>query len=164
MATIPRIVEVGRMILDFTVSVSIPANVCCRLSSFTKLPLCPSCDFSFCSTLISAMPQTGQAPSELLLTLGCNCVPFQSCYIPETKVSIIAIPEIKYVSLFVSSATIFSCLNWWTFNCPVAAINTTVALYWLQSGFTLFTFVEIHTGICRHNFSFLVSAVWAGQS
>jgi hypothetical protein len=27
-----------------------------------------------------------------------------------------------------SLATIFSCLNWWTFNCPVATINTTVAL------------------------------------
>ena len=26
--------------------------------------------------------------------------------------------------------TIFSCLNWWTFNCPVATINTTVALMW----------------------------------
>ena len=25
-------------------------------------------------------------------------------------------------------ATIFSCLNWWTFNCPVTTINTTIAL------------------------------------
>ena len=59
--------------------------------------------------------------------------------------------------------TIFSYLNRWTFYCPITTINTTVALQWFKSCFTLFTFVKIYTSICRHNFSFLVSAVRAGQ-
>ena len=56
-----------------------------------------------------------------------------------------------------------SCLNGWTFYCPVATINTTVALQWFQSCFTFFAFVEIYTSVSRHNFSFFVSAVWTRQ-
>ena len=62
-----------------------------------------------------------------------------------------------------SSATIFSCLYRWTFYSSVTAINATVALFWFQNCFTFFALVKIVTSISRHNFFFLVSAIWTSD-
>ncbi len=61
-------------------------------------------------------------------------------------------------------ATFLVLLYWWTFYTSITAINTTVSLLWFQNSFTLFTFVKILAGICRHSFFFFVSAVGAGNS
>ncbi len=61
-------------------------------------------------------------------------------------------------------ATFLVLLYWRTFYTSITAINTTVSLLWFQNSFTLFTFVKILAGICRHSFFFFVSAVGAGNS
>ena len=70
LATLPSMVEPDIITLNSTVSVSIPAKSCCRLSSVIKLPLCTLCD-TFFSTLISDMLHTGHEPGLGLITLGC---------------------------------------------------------------------------------------------
>jgi hypothetical protein len=54
-------------------------------------------------------------------------------------------------------------LNWWTRNCSIRAINTTIAFVWFQNCFTILALVKELTGIYWHFFYFFMSAFWTSN-